>query len=77
MTATVQHAPKAGAKLTGTEYEAADHHTITGVALSDHTHTGVYAVTDHTHTGVYADASHTHAAYPTAAQVAALIALGV
>lgn len=36
MTAQVQHTPKAGAKLTGTEYEAADHHTVTGVALDDH-----------------------------------------
>lgn len=34
MTATVTHQPKAGATLTGTEYEASDHHVVT-IAAAD------------------------------------------
>lgn len=71
MTASVQHAQKSGATLTGAEYEAADHHTITGVALDDHTHDtyattshthDTYAASDHLHDGVYAADAHTHPA---------------
>lgn len=60
MTASVQHAPKSGATLTGAEYEAADHHTISGVALEIHTHD--YAAAAHAH-DTYATSSHTHDTY--------------
>lgn len=92
MTATVTHQPKAGATLTGAEYEAADHHVVSitatdiGAAESGHNHDATYATTghthasyaasDHNHTGVYAASSHTHA-YLSPAKVGARVALGV
>lgn len=42
MTASVTHKPKAGTLLTGTEYEAADSHTVSGVALDTHDHDADY-----------------------------------
>lgn len=62
MTATVTHQPKSGAKLTGTEYESADHHVVEitaadiGAAADDHDHENVYAPVEHSH-----DAAITHA----------------
>lgn len=92
MAATVTHKAKAGATLTGAEYEAADHHVISiaaadiGAATAGHDHTGTYATTghthasyaasDHDHAGVYAASSHTHS-YLSPAKVGARVALGV
>lgn len=77
MTATVTHQPKAGATLTGTEYEAADHHVVSitpadiGAAADDHDHDGTYATSGHTH-DTYALAAHDHDAdYEAAGAVAA------
>lgn len=47
------HKAKAGATLTGAEYEAADHHVISiaaadiGAAESGHNHDAAYATTGH------------------------------
>ena len=92
MTATVTHQPKAGATLTGAEYEATDHHVISiaaadiGAAAAGHNHDATYATTghthasyaasDHNHNGTYAASSHTHA-YLSPAKVGARVALGV
>ena len=74
MTATVTHKPKAGAKLTGAEYEAANHHVVSiaaadiGAAADDHDHDADYATTGHDHDADYevagAVASHAGAADP-------------
>jgi len=65
----VAHTPKAGAQLSGDEYEAADHHVITlsasdvGAAADDHDHDSTYATVGHSHASYAAD-DHTHdAAY--------------
>lgn len=67
----VTHKAKAGALLTGTEYEAADSHTVTGLAADDHDHDADYeaagAVATHAaagdpHTGYRLEsADHSHA----------------
>lgn len=55
MAATVTHKPKAGAKLTGVEYESANHHVVSiapadiGAAASNHDHANAYAPVDHSH----------------------------